>query len=429
VSVRGPARAHWPVLFLIIVGFTLQLALAIALGLETPPEPGSDSLEYDTYAWNLAQGRGYRGMSPDVTDRDHLTAYRLPGPSLVWAGAFAIFGHRYAAVRVLHCLTGAASVALVFVIGKRTFGRTVGLLAAAGMAVWPFALYYSAQLLSEPLETLWLLAYVAAALEFAACPTPIRAAAAGLLLGLALITRGNIVLFLPLSVFWAVVQFRGQMRAMAWALAIPLVAVATLIPWTARNYTVFGTLVPLSTGSGDVLLGSNNRAVATDSDLYGFWIFPDELPEYKDLLKAPNDELVRDRLESKLALEWLRNNPDRWWYLIRSKFLRVWTPFLQPRSPLLFKAATLLAWGPLLVLFALAFAPTLIAFWRRREPGWLIHAVILHVVLNALVFWGSSRFRYPVEGLCMILAAAGVVGVCQKLSRRQPVLIIAAATN
>src|SRR4051794_18541619 len=107
----------WVVPALIGLGFALRLALAIALGMSTAPEPGSESREYDTYAWNVAQGRGYRGMSPGVADQDHLTAYRLPGTSLAWAGLFATFGHRYDVIRLAHCLAGAASILLVYSIG------------------------------------------------------------------------------------------------------------------------------------------------------------------------------------------------------------------------------------------------------------------------------------------------------------------------
>jgi 4-amino-4-deoxy-L-arabinose transferase-like glycosyltransferase len=408
---------------MICLGFLLRLVLAIALGIDEPPEPGSDSEEYDVYAWNVAQGRGFRGHSPDVVDRDHLTANRPPGTSLVWAAFYYVFGHRYGGVRVLNCLVGAATIALVYLVGRQSFSRPVGLLAAAAFTVWPISLYYSTQLLSEPLGTFWLLAYVAAALDFAARPEPVRAMVAGLMLGMALLTRGNVVLLMPLTLIWAVVQFWGRSYATAWALAIPLVAVAMLVPWSLRNYRVFGAFVPLSTGSGDVLLGSNNRLVATDPNLYGYWVFPDELPEYREQLKAPNDELVRDRLEIKLAKEWVRSNPDRWWYLIYSKFRRLWTPLLQPRSPWVFRAGTLVAWGPVLVLFALAYFPTLIRFLNRKDPSWLIHLVIFHVVLNALVFWGSSRFRYPIEGLCLILAGATMVGMARWVGNSRPALV------
>src|SRR4051794_29141972 len=100
---RPRSRIRWEVPLLVAPGVCLRVGLAIALGIDAPPAPGSDPQEYDTYAWNVAQGRGYRGMSPDVADQDHTTAYRPPGTSLVWAGLYQAFGHRYAAVRLAHC--------------------------------------------------------------------------------------------------------------------------------------------------------------------------------------------------------------------------------------------------------------------------------------------------------------------------------------
>src|ERR1035441_8455812 len=48
--------------------------------------------------------------------------------------------------------------------------------------------------------------------------------------------------------------------------------------------------------------------------------------------------------------EWARNHPGTWWYLVESRFRRSWTPFLQPRSPMLYRVGMLVSWGPILVL-------------------------------------------------------------------------------
>ena len=105
-----------PRILLLLFGIALVCRLGAATLVESlneSPRPGSDDAEYDSYAWNLAQGRGFRGLSPDVLDQNHLTAYRPPGTSVVWAGVYTLFGHSYAAVRVLHCVVGALTVLLV----------------------------------------------------------------------------------------------------------------------------------------------------------------------------------------------------------------------------------------------------------------------------------------------------------------------------
>jgi hypothetical protein len=236
-----------------------------------------------------------------------------------------------------------------------------------------------------------------------------------------MLTRGNAVMMVALIVPWSVWQFRRTPRLVVRGLAISLVALVMLVPWTIRNYEIFHSFIPFETGGGDVLLGSYNRIVASDPSEYGYWIYPtSELPEYRDQITAPNDEVIRDHVETQLAMQWARNHPETWWYLAESRFRRSWTPFLQPRSPMLYRVAMLMSWGPILVLFALGFFPSAIYFVRTNNPGWILHLGVLHFVLTALVFWGASRFRYPVEGLCILLASATLVWLCEKIGRRFP---------
>src|SRR5262249_26339392 len=53
------------------------------------------------------------GPSNGIPHPDHLTTYRPPGASLVWAGLFRVLGHRYEVIRLTHCLMAAISSALV----------------------------------------------------------------------------------------------------------------------------------------------------------------------------------------------------------------------------------------------------------------------------------------------------------------------------
>lgn len=412
----GGLSTRWLLMALVCIGLAARIGLAVKLGLNDPPE--SDSYEFDNYAWNLAQGRGYRGISPDVTDTDHLTAYRVPGTSLVWAGLYKVFGHRYDVVRTANCVIGAATILLVYGIGRRCFSESVGLLSAAIFTVYPLALLYSTELFSEALATFVFLWYVLACLQFAAKPTATRAVWAGLLLGFSLLTRASAVLMLPLAVVWAIWQFRKQRRAMALAAVIPVIAVATLVPWVARNYRVFRKFIPLSTQGGSALLQGNNDIVATDPKYYGYSVWDTKInDEITRQLKAPNDEYERDKVAGRLAVQWLKDNPGKWWYLIQAKFRRAFTPFLQPTSPKLYRIGMLLSWGPVLVLFTLAFFPTLIAFLREQNPGRLIHLAISHYVANSLIFFALSRYRFSIEPLCIVLACAALVWAHRRIPR------------
>jgi 4-amino-4-deoxy-L-arabinose transferase-like glycosyltransferase len=411
-------------LVLMVMGLAFRIAITILGGLATPPRPGSDSSEYDSYAWNLAQGRGYSGISPDVKKPDgqlleHPTAYRSPGTSVLWAGLYWSFGHRYGVVRLLQCVLDTLTILLIYGIGRKCFGDTVALLAAAIYAVWPAALLYSSQLGSETQFTFLFSCFILISLQFAERASWPRAIAAGVLLGLALLTRGNVVLMVALMVPWSVWQFWRAPRLLVRGLAISFVALVMLVPWTIRNYEVFHAFIPFQTGGGDMLLGSYNRVVASDPLNYGYYVWPTSgLPEYREQITAPNDEVIRDHVETRLALQWASNHPEKWWYLVETRFRRSLTPFLEPRSPLLYRVGMLVSWGPIVVLLALGFFPTAIYFLRTNNPGWIIHLGVFHFVLTSLIFFGFARYRYPVEGLCIILASATLVWLCENIGKR-----------
>ena len=407
-------KRAWLVVF-VAVGLLLRLGLAIKLGLNEPPPPGSDQQEFDTYAWNLTQGRGYRGLSPDVTDRDHLTAYRVPGTSAAWALLYRVFGHRYDVVRSFHCVIGALTVLLVYGIARRCFGDGVAVLACAIFAVYPIALLYSVDLVSEPLATLWLLWFVFASLQFAEKPTFIRLVWAGSLLGLSMLTRASTVFMVPLAGIWALWQFRKRPRELALALGVPAVSVLTLMPWAVRNYRLFGKFIPLSTQGGSALLQGNNDIVATNPVYYGFSIWDTKINDnIARELKAPNNEYERDRVAHRLAIEWLKEHREMWGYLVQAKFRRSWTPFLQQSSKAR-RLGMLLIWGPIFVLFAAAFFPTLIKFLRVGYGGWMLHLAIVHYAINSIVFFALARYRFPIEGLCIILACVSVTWLWDKV--------------
>jgi 4-amino-4-deoxy-L-arabinose transferase-like glycosyltransferase len=400
------ARAPWIIL---VVALVLRLGFAASQGLGRPILPGSDDAEYDAYAWNVAQGNGYRGMSPDVADQNHLTAYRSPGPSLLFAAVYRVIGHRLAPIRVLNCLLSALCCLLIVAIGRRCFDENTGLIAATIWAMWPVSIFLSGGIVSDHLATLVLLALVVVALKFADKPTLTAALVTGLVLGINLLVHPSRLFLLPMFGLWVLIQFWGSWKSFAFAATIPLVALLVLAPWIVRNQRVFHRFIPFSTMGGSVLLQGNNRIVATDPEYLGYNVWDTAIPEYKDALIAPNDEFGRDSVAKKLAKEWIGTHRDRWIPMAIAKIRRGWTPFLQPHTPLSQRLGMLVAWGPILLLLIIGFVPSLLRFLRAREPGWLLHAVILHMVALDVVFFGLARYRYVVEPYCVLIAVATVV--------------------
>lgn len=401
-------------LVILMVAFVGRVGFALTRGLNSPPEPTSDQEEYDAYAWNLAQGNGYRGPSPDVADRNHLTAYRPPMPSMVMAGVYVVVGHRFDAVRLLFCVFATCSVWLTYRLGRRAYGDGVGLLAAAGYAIYPLAIFQSSDLLSEPLGVMLFLAFLELTLAYAANGSWRNATLAGLIFGLALLARANFVLVIPLFAIWALFQFRHQRTRLLQSALVLLVAAVVMIPWVVRNYMVFGKLIPFSTMGGSVLLQGNNRIVVTVPKAFGYSVWDTELDEYRDDLRAAGDEVERDRRAKEFAIRWLKDHPDRWGFLIWQKFVRSWTPFLEHNPSRSVRVIYLLTWGPVFILFVFALAPTFISALRQGSPIWLLHVSVLQYVLNSVIFFANIRYRSPIEPVCFILAAWSVRFICAR---------------
>ena len=409
------ARPWWdrwflPILVILATGLRIAVIASIT-GLATPPVPGTDDAEYDSFAWNVTQGRGYRGPSTNVSDPDHLTASRPPVPSLFYASIFTVAGHSYAAARVANALLGGLTVVLVAAIGRRCFDARVARIGATIFAFAPAGMFFSLGLLSEVLAAFLVALVVWCSLRVRDHHGWLWSVATGVTFGLLLLCKPGFLFVLPLLPFWAWAVCGRRVHDWFRIAAIPVSIGLVILPWVVRNLLVMGALIPFGTGGGQLLLSTNNRVVVGDPQLYGYSVMDHYLPEYRSALVQVDDEVRRDRIAQGFAVDWLRANPDKWFYLVRNKFVRLWEPVVH-REPmrLLDWAAT--AYGAVTLIFMVGALPSVtVRFWREGSPGLMIQAMLLGTTIMAMIFHGQHRYRFPIESLCMLLASAGFVAL------------------
>jgi SAM-dependent methyltransferase len=190
---------------------------------ELNTQPGPDGLAYSRYGVGLSVVAAvpYLALRP--------LAGLLSDSTLILEAA---------AAATMAFIMGAL-VAFMYLLGRR-LGATAGaaMLVAAGAVAGTFALPYGKEFFSEPLAALGIVVSVERLLAR-------RPGAAGLALGLAILTRPQNVLFIPVALFvtWRSQNVRAAVR-LGWGM-LPGV-VATL----AYNAVRFGS--PLETGYGDV---------------------------------------------------------------------------------------------------------------------------------------------------------------------------------
>lgn len=410
----APRRARWPLLLLLAAAVALRVgAVAAVSGLSAPPAAGSDGAEYDILSWNLAQGRGYVGISPDVLGTDgkeleHSTAYRPPVAPLFYAAVYAVAGHSYAAAHVADALLGGLTVLLVWATGRRLGGPAAGWLAGAAYAVYPQALYYSLTMLSETQGAFLVVLFVWLCLPLRGARGGWWAAGAGAALGLLLLCKPGYVFLFPLLPLWALAVCRRDRRLWRRAALVPVLAGLLFAPWVVRNQMVLGVLSP-GTGGGSLLLQANNRLVVADPLFHGYAVWDTSLPEYAPSIREPNDEVGRDAVARGHAVAWLKANPDKWFYLVRGKVWRLFTPGYFGSKWADVAAVNYLAYFPILVLAAVAAGPVTARWVRRRDPALMIPALVLATTGIAVVFHGQHRYRFPIDSLLIVMAAVGLV--------------------
>lgn len=191
------------ILGIVAVALVVRFVHLTALGFN------SDEAVYSGQAGSLAGVGAYaRSFSPF---RAHPLLLQT-----VLAVEFLALGHlsEYAA-RATVALMGAASVFATYRLGRRMFGVAVGLGAAAGLAIMPYHVFISRQVLLDVPAGLFVLLAFAALYRYDGVETRRWLYLAGLLAGIACVIKETMVVFLPAAVlylFWAKILRRVRLR-------------------------------------------------------------------------------------------------------------------------------------------------------------------------------------------------------------------------
>ena len=242
-----------------IVGAALVIRI-LYVALDVAGDRGFDDRQYfHDVANNLAAGRGF--ISPFVFDFFGTVTPSAGHPPL-WPAVLAVpafFGlGSWTAEQFICALFGAAAVGAVGYLGRRVGGDRIGLIAAALAAVSPTLIARDGSLMSESLYGLLVVLALLAAYRVIDRPVPRSAAILGILLGLAALTRGEALLFVPFLAIPVCVRARPTRVSRRRLVIVMLVATAlTLAPWTLRNLLAFGEPVLISFNEASVLAGAN----------------------------------------------------------------------------------------------------------------------------------------------------------------------------
>lgn len=351
-----------------------------------------------------------------------IRAGRFDDPSLVAFGPLygwflALFGG--AAVHVQFAL-GLVNLVVLHRMVARRFDEAAGLVSAALYLGYGLLLFYESKILSETLGlTLALLSlalYVSPRFVAGRWRT---AVGAGVLFGLAILARPNLLITAPFLVLAAALPWSRPSAGRAALLrrAAGLLAGMAVVTGVngAWNLAHTGRFIP-------VILRSNTAAVATatawDGTLTAFG--PDGRVSPWDVVEQARRALERDEPAAEgpgLDLAgWIAGAPAK----LRRTFSNIETTFQYgyygERTEVRALAVLPVGFGALLLLGAVG----AVFVWRRDGPRallpWLPH--VLGVVVTTTLFHPSSRYRVAMVLPLLALAGPGVMGLVRLADRR-----------
>ena len=403
---------YFDLIFLFCTAAVSRIAYILTYGLWE----GGDTPDYIEIAKNLVFNHAFAYTSPDGALR--YTAYRpVTYPALIallWTGDEPPINF----VVAIQVILGSLTVVATYLIARKHFNRGIAIVSASLFALSPIAIIYTGVILTDSLFTFLLVA---------ACYLwgNKKSKVAGLLFGLASLTRPIIfpfLLLLPLISFFPL--FKDMRRSL---FTIAVIASLVTLPWIARNSLLFGQLT-LTQRSG---YGNNFLYGTIETPLYGDHIWPwlTKLPMTQDVEGL--NEVEQDRRKLKIAVNRIAENPFGWLKVRVKQYPRLFfesgdSPLgglhLPPMSQaveesdflvIFIKVGFVAASAALFLFFAFGFA----GFIKRYPRLLHIYLLPMFIMLIHLPMWTESRYLLPVMPFVYIIAVYGLVMLKDYFSR------------
>jgi tetratricopeptide (TPR) repeat protein len=334
--------------------------------------------------------------------------YRLVGPDLI-------------AVRIVQVILEIASALFIYGFARRAVGERAARVAGVIWALYLPAIFFSSLVLPVSLGTF----LITASFYFLARGVEGRwwsVAAAGSLLGLAALDRGNLLLYALASIPVFLIRIWRIRWSLLLAYFIPIITIILAV--TVRNGVVAGDFVPISSQAGlNFYIGNSAPAKGiywSPGDVFD--IGPAELnrdlatfiAEKQEGRELRPSEVQRFWLGEGLA--WLADNPRDAAALYGRK-LRLLVNDYEPSLNVDFYFMKFISpahrfqvpWFGFVLPFAII---GLVVGWRKAPLARVFGAVfVLAYALSVLLFFVSARYRLLMVPMLIVFAAFSLVGL------------------
>ncbi len=453
---KGGKARDWSLLALaviVLLGITLR-ALYLAEFAKGPEYtcPLVDADFHNYWARCLASGNWAPPEHEPDPKINEVPFFRPPGYPYFLAAVYKVAGSGYFWPRIVQLFIGMLNVLLAFFLARRYFGRVIGVVLAALMAVYWTFIYFETDFLEPVISVALTLGLVHVLLAWTRKLKLWMIFGAGLLLGLHALVRPNALVLFPVIGAWSLwihARRGGLRRSWLSLVGLALGTALAVIPATVRNYVVAQDFVLISSNGGiNLYIGNNDRAdglvrgtipgIGTLDTSY------DHLTIVAGVEKLLGRNLKHSEVSDYLAnraVQWMKRHPAKVLGLMWRKTLLFWGPVEPADNKVVegdYAQSTVLRWIP--INFAAAFALGLLGvvfFFRgalsrrkhkkdlsqseraRFEMAVLVVFLVLAWYASHLPFAVTCRYRVPVIPFLFLFGAIYIDGLVQFVRRRE----------
>lgn len=381
---------------ILVAAFLLSISYSFYFKIQ----PAVDAKAYDNIAWDIAQGKGY--------EKNSSIGRPGPGYELFLALIYFIFGHSYAAVWIIHALLFAATAYFVLLTSRLIFqsrwNPIIGMAASAFVAFSPDLITVASMLMTETFFLFLLSISVYAFFKYWDVNKFFWLAVSASLLAGAVLTRSNVLLvILPMVIFLA---YKKKWLPLLGFLAVFLLC---LIPWTVRNYRIYGEFRPFNAAFGLLYVGNHPGATG---ELVPNYPLPDGYGDFSKMTQIENDKALR-----RAGLDYIKTHPLQFIKLSlerASMYFSFGRPFafwdhLKGVSKIITMVFSSLYSA---LIFVLGFGGIVLAMGResgfKREKILLILTMILMMPLSIIFLVVETRYRFPSYPLLAVFSGFSV---------------------
>ena len=372
-----------------LLGVSLLIRLAYILPLPVD-KLSPDAYDWSNLGWAIAQGNGLG------------SSWRPPGYAFFLGTIFFVFGRSVIAARAIQALLGAFTCLLTYKTGERIFSKTTGKIAGVLTCFYPYFIAYTGDLLSETFLTFMIALAVYHVVKTSEIPSWKNIALTGALIGLTGLAKSTTLPFFLLACGWLWWQ-TGKFRT---GFMVGVFTLLALAPWTFRNYFHYDKsyVMPINSPWCSLYGSSCDEALLNETlgdRLKGPGVKPiDQFlpPEVDYAFSLPLPE--RDKFCREKALGWIKNNPDKFSWLLYKRFFHFWRlyPMIAYKGE---KIAAIATSGLYFPLAAIGIFLSLAMFKKTS----LLMALFLSYTVVHLFFATMIRYRVPIDPFVLIFTA------------------------